>query len=111
MVDKNILQNPIWHSPAWITAIVGLISAFLTIPDVAISYIEKQKAVDMAQKTIEEKAIDNADKTLENHYKNLHTVLIKKPEDRQMTMRFIARTVDNQRIREWAESELELMEN
>ena len=108
-MNKNTNQNPIWHSPAWITAIVGLISAFLTIPDVAISYIEKQKAMDMAQKKIEEKAIDNSDKILENHYKNLNTLLAKKPEDREMAMRFIAKTVDNQRVREWAESELELM--
>lgn len=39
---KQNFDKPIWHSPVWLTAIVGVISAFFTIPDVIGNYLTKK---------------------------------------------------------------------
>lgn len=106
---KNETRNPIWHSPAWITAIVGLVSVFFTVPDIVGSYLSKQQDIELAQRNVELAEIKNRDLEKTNHFKNLLTVLQQRPENREMVLRFIAATSDSLSVRSWADDELKLL--
>ena len=86
MEDKSInISNPVWHSPAWITAMVALISVFLTVPDAVSNYLSKQQDIELAQKNIQLAEIKNRDIEKANLFKNLLTVVQQKPEKKNHT--------------------------
>ena len=113
---ENINRNPVWHSPAWITAMVGLISIFFTVPEVIGNYLAKEQEIDLVSKEIELAEIKNRDLEKSNYFKSLITVLqvnqkTPRPDkDRAITLRFIFHTAEDPKIKKWAEAELIMMD-
>lgn len=50
----------VWKRPGWITAIVGLITALLTVPDVVGTYLSKQQDIELAKENTEAVRILNS---------------------------------------------------
>ena len=50
-VVAKAARIPIWHSPAWITAIVALVSVFFTVPEVLGNYLSTEQATEAARQT------------------------------------------------------------
>ena len=106
---STTVSQPIWHSPAWITAIVAFITTMLTIPNTVGDYLSKKQDIELAQAQVRLAEIENRDRETENRYKPVITVRQTKPEERGMLLRFIAATADSSNTREWAQRELEIL--
>ena len=104
-------MKPIWYSPAWIAAIVSLITALLTIPQVVGDYFEKEQEVELAEEKVRLAEIENEALLQNEHFKKLITVLRERsPQERKIVLRFMATTLNDQKTIAWALQELERIE-
>lgn len=86
------MNEPIWHKPAWITAIVGMISAFLTIPGELSEYLVKRQEITAA--------------TLENQFNVVNQTLAQQGTERVFVLRYLSVTLDDAKSRRWAVEEV-----
>jgi hypothetical protein len=89
--DKASL-SPIWHSPGWITAIVGLVGSFLTVPDRIGSYLTQSQQIEGAK---QQQELELVTKTMEQV-----------GPERIFILRYIAATNDDMKAVEWATAEV-----
>lgn len=94
---------PIWHNPAWVTAIVGVVSAFLTIPEVVSDYLTREQ-------DIEQQRLLNANSKLEQEFSVVNTTLAQQGTERIFVLRYLARTLDDEDARSWAEEEVKRLD-
>ena len=98
-VGGYALTKPIWHSPAWITAIVGLVGVFLTIPERVGNYFEKQQEITHLE-------IQNLDSRQEHELNVALNTLAQQGDERVFLLRYLAATHDDADAKKWAEGEV-----
>lgn len=86
-------KRPIWHSPPWITAIVGLVGTFLTVPQYVGDYLQQQQTIDGARQAQELELV--------------RETLLQKGTERVFLLRYIAATSDDDQARDWAADEVD----
>ena len=96
-------NHPIWHSPAWITAIVGLVSAFLTVPEIVGSDLSKQQDIDTAK-------IANQGALQDQEFRVVKETLVNQDEERVFVLRYLAATHDDPDAKAWAQDEVQRLD-
>ena len=102
--------EPAWRSAAWITAMVGVVSAFLTIPKVVGDYFIKREEVQLAKETIQAARLDNLAAKQEQEFQVVRNALAQQGPERVFVLRYLAATHDQRETREWAQSEVEQLD-
>ncbi|WP_432698177.1 hypothetical protein ACQUQP_07495 [Marinobacterium sp. YM272] len=102
---------PIWHSPAWITAIVGLVSAFLTLPDIVGNYLSKQQDIRLAEQKTEAARLGNLESKQEQEFKIVNNTLAQQGTERIFVLRYLAETLDDKDGKRWAQKEVERLDD
>ena len=90
---------PVWHRPAWITAMVGLVSAFLTIPDVVGDYLAKEQEIEATR-------IENEGSVQGQALELVQNTLSQQGDERIFMLRFFAATLQDPQAKAWAEGEV-----
>lgn len=109
---ENIVSNlpknttPIWHSPVWITAIVGLVSAFLTVPEIVSSYLSKQQDIELAKEKTREQSVKNENDKQALEFSIVNNTLAQQGAERVFVLRYLARTLDDADAQAWAQEEV-----
>ena len=93
------MTKPIWHSPAWITAIVGLVAAFLTVPEKVANYFQQQQ-------DIERLKIENQSSKQDKEFEVARNTLAQQGRERVFLLRYLAATHDDVDTKAWAEAEV-----
>lgn len=111
MGDETQTSKPIWHSPAWVTAIVGVISAFLTVPDVVGNFLAQQQAVKLAEEQTKAQRLLNEGSKQDQELNVLRETLAQPSGlERVFVLRYLSRTLDDEDARKWAEDEVARLE-
>lgn len=100
---------PIWQSPAWITAIVGLISAFLTVPDVVGNYFSKQQDIELAEQKTKSVKLANDLSKQDQEFQIVNNTLARQGTERVFVLRYLAATLDDDDAKTWAKEEVRLL--
>ena len=108
MSDSN---DAVWKKPAWITAMVGLVSAFLTLPDVIGNYLEKRQDIELAKVAIGTVQIQNSDIKQDQEFKIVNNTLALQGTERVFVLRYLAATLDDDDAKSWANAEVTRLEN
>ncbi len=104
--DDTRVQVPIWQSPAWVTAVVGLVSAFLTIPQVVGDYFSKLQDVEIAKEQKESVRLGNLESKQEQEFRVVNSTLAQQGPERVFVLRYLASTLDDAEARNWAREEV-----
>lgn len=96
---KPAATPPVWHRPAWITAMVGLVSAFLTVPQVVGDYLAKQQAIEATR-------IQNEGSVQGQALELVQNTLSQQGDERIFMLRFFAATLQDPQAKAWAEGEV-----
>ncbi|EMI4229830.1 hypothetical protein V6436_004146 [Vibrio vulnificus] len=99
-------SKPVWHNPGWITAIVALVSAFLTLPEVIGSYVSKQQDIELAKQTTEAARLGNLESKQEQEFRIVQNTLAQQGTERVFVLRYLAHTLDDENAKRWAEKEV-----
>jgi len=99
MSNKESNSRPVWYSPVWITSIVGLIGCFLTIPETVSNYFEKTQ-------NIESLRLDNIESKQRQELVLVEKTLSQQGGERVFLLRYLAETVDDEKAKVWAASEV-----
>jgi len=99
-------SSPIWHSPAWITAMVAVVSAFLTIPDIVGNYFSKQQEIELQKEKTRAAAIGNEAAKQKQEFEIVNNTLAQQGTERVFVLRYLARTLDDSDARGWADAEV-----
>lgn len=102
--NENLI--PIWHKPAWVTTIVGLVSVFLTIPEVIVEYYKKEQEVEIAKQRKEEIRLGNLESKQDQEFKVIQNTLSQHGAERIFVLRYLAATLDDDDAKEWANNEV-----
>ncbi len=102
--------EPVWKRPAWITAIVGVISAFLTVPDVVGNYLAKEQDIEIAKQEVMAAEIRNRGQTQDLEFSVIQNSLGQQGEERVFMLRYFARTLDDPEARGWAQDEVDRLD-
>lgn len=105
--QKNM---PIWHSPAWLTAIAGIVSIFLTVPDIVGNYLSKQQDIELAKQKTESLHLGNTDSKQKQEFEIINNTLARQGDERIFMLRYLAATIDDADAKKWAEKEVEMLE-
>lgn len=92
-------SRPIWHSPAWITAIVALIGSFLTVPDRISGFFEKEQEIERLR-------LSNIQAKQEQELKLVKETLAQQGAERVFLLRYLAETVNDDDAKRWAKTEV-----
>lgn len=95
--------KPIWHSPAWLTAMAGIISLSLTAPEIVGNYLAKEQE-------IKQQMIANKEALQEHEFKIVNNTLAKQDEERVFVLRYLSHTLDDKEARAWAIKEVERLD-
>lgn len=90
------MSEPIWRSPGWVTALVGLITAILTIPEIVGNYYTKQQEANESKQDSEFRIVSNT--------------LSQQGTERIFVLRYLAATLDDKDAKEWAKGEVHRLE-
>lgn len=97
-------DEPVWKRPGWITAIIGLLSAMLTIPNITGEYlIAREKTVEIRTK--------NAGSKQEQETKVINQIISQQGTERIFYLRYLAATLDDELARKWAANEVSRLES
>ena len=102
----KLQEKPIWQSPAWLTAIVAVISAFLTVPEIIGDYLAKQQDIELAKEKTKSIQIGNIDSKQKQEFDIVNSTLAQQGEERVFVLRYLASTLDDPDAKEWAEGEV-----
>lgn len=108
--DDEPAPKPIWHSPGWITAIAGVISAFLTIPEVVGDYLSKQQDIELAKQEVIAKSVSNESEKQTLEFRIVNNTLSQQGAERVFVLRYLAKTLDDEDARIWANEEVERLD-
>jgi len=101
------MSEPVWKQPAWITAIAGIVSAFLTIPQVVGDYYSKQQDIELAMVKTEEARIINAASKQKMEFEVITNTLKEQGPERIFILRYLSATLDDEDAQRWAANEVE----
>ena len=104
--DPTPDSEAVWKRPAWITAIVGVISAFLTVPGVVGSYLEKQQDIKIAEQKVEEAKLNNTLSKQSQEFTVVQNSLAQQGTERVFLLRYFASTLDDAEAKTWAKEEV-----
>ncbi len=93
-------KRPIWHSPPWITAIVGLVGTFLTVPDIVGNYFQQKQEIEILE-------TKNQGARQEQELGLVKETLSQKGSERIFLLRYISATADDDDARNWAKVEVD----
>lgn len=93
------MTKPFWSNPSWVTAIVTLIGAFTTIPDVVSNWLAKEQEIELQKQETKEKAQSN-------QFAILDSALGQIGPERIFVLRYLQSTFDDKRVRDWASQEV-----
>lgn len=93
------MSEPVWKRPAWITAIVGVISAFLTVPGIVGEYLAKEQDIEAAR-------LSNIALKQDQEFKIVNDTLAHLGPERIFVLRYLAATLDDPEARAWALEEV-----
>lgn len=88
-------DEPIWKRPGWITAMVGVISAFITIPQHVAEYLSRMQTIKENQQKLELMIVKDT--------------LAQQGDERVFLIRYLAATVEDADAKAWAINELALI--
>lgn len=108
--DGEPAPKPIWHSPGWITAIVGVVSAFLTIPEVVGDYLSKQQDIELAKQEVIAKSVSNESDKQTLEFRIVNNTLSQQGAERIFVLRYLAKTLDDEDARTWANEEVDRLD-
>ena len=92
-------KRPIWHSPPWITAIVGLVGTFLTVPDIVGNYFQQKQEIEILE-------TKNQGARQEQELGLVKATLAQQGTERVFLLRYISATADDDDARNWAKDEV-----
>lgn len=99
-------REPVWYRPAWVTAMVALVSAFLTVPDVIGDYYAKEQDIEIAKQQVEAARLGNLQSKQSAEFDVVQNTLSKQGDERIFILRYFAATLDDPEARGWAEAEV-----
>ena len=109
--DTQSTRIPIWHSPAWIAAIVGLVSVFFTVPDLIGSYLSKRQDIELAKQETEAARLGNINSKQEQEFQIVNNTLANQGTERVFVLRYLAATLDDENARSWASAEVQRLDD
>ncbi|AZV77942.1 hypothetical protein EBB79_08555 [Parasedimentitalea marina] len=109
-VAKKSDPKPVWHNPKWVTAIVGVIGAFLTVPEVVSDYLSKQQDIELAVEKTREQSLKNANDNQSLEFSIVNNTLAQQGAERVFVLRYLARTLDDEDAKLWANEEVVRLE-
>lgn len=104
-------SRPVWHSPAWITAIVGLVSVFLTVPDIIGQYLTKQQDIELAKEKTEGLRLGNIESKQQQEFDIVNSTLAQQGTERVFVLRYLASTLDDEDAKNWAVDEVKRLDD
>lgn len=104
-------SEAVWKKPAWITAIVGLISAFLTVPDIIGNYLTKRQDIELARENTEAVRVANVESKQDQEFKIVNSTLAQQGTERIFVLRYLAATLDDPAAKDWAGAEVARLDN
>ena len=99
-------NKPFWHNPAWITAMVGLVSVFLTVPGVVGNYLTKKQDIDLAKEKRRAAELENTASKQDQEFKIVENTLSLQGKERVFLLRYLAATLDDEDAKSWARQEV-----
>ena len=90
------MSEPIWKSPGWITALVGLVTAILTIPEIVGNYYTSKQEVSESKQDSEFRIVSNT--------------LAQQGIERVFVLRYLAATLDDKDAKAWAADEVKSLD-
>jgi hypothetical protein len=102
---------PIWHSPAWITAIVALVSVFITVPDILGNYLTKLQDVELAKQATLAAAVENRASKQKQEFEIVNNTLAQQGPERVFVLRYLSFTLDDKEANKWAKAEVERLDD
>ena len=100
-------SEPLWKRPAWITAMVGVISIFFTVPEIIGDYLTKQQDIELAKEKTKSVELQNKETKQDQEFKIINSTLAQLDTERVFLLRYLAATLDDPEAREWAKVEVE----
>jgi hypothetical protein len=104
------MPEEIWKRPAWIAAIVSLISVFLTVPEVIGNYLTKQQDIELAKEETATVRLGNIESKQDQEFKIVNSTLSQQGTERIFLIRYLAATLDDPDAKEWAKKEAERLD-
>ena len=104
--DQPRAPEPVWTRPAWVTAIAGVISAFLTVPGVIGDYLAKQQEIEIAKQRVEAERLANQRALQDKEFLVVQNTLAQQGTERVFMLRYFAATLDDADAKAWAEAEV-----
>lgn len=92
-------KRPIWHNPPWITAIVGLIGTFLTVPQHVGDYLHQKQEIKILE-------TQNQGERQTQELGLIKEILKQKGTERIFLLRYISATADDPDAKIWATEEV-----
>ncbi|WP_089727778.1 hypothetical protein [Candidatus Thiosymbion oneisti] len=106
----NASDEAIWKKPAWITAIVGLISVFLTVPEIIGNYLAKQQDIEIAKENTRALKLKNTESKQDQEFEIVNNILARQGTERVFALRYLAATLDDPDAKAWATKEVERLD-
>lgn len=103
-------NESVWKRPAWITAIVGVITALITIPDNIGNYYVKKAESNVKIAEIQATKIENKGSIQQQILQIVSEVQKQKGEERVFMLRYLAKTLSDSGAKKWAEVEVERLD-
>ncbi len=108
--EENPQHEPVWKRPAWLTAIVGVISVFLTVPDKIGDYLTKQQDVEIAKQKVTAAELENRQSKQDQEFIIVQNTLAQQGPERVFLLRYFAATLDDDEAKQWAAAEVKRLD-
>lgn len=104
------MAEPVWKRPGWITAMVGVVSVCLTIPQIVGDYLTKQQDIKLAEQKTESIRRQNLEMQQDQEFKIVSNTLSQQGSERIFVLRYLAATLDDESAKRWAQSEVQRLD-
>jgi hypothetical protein len=98
-IPRSLISMPIWHNPVWVTAIVGLVGAFLTIP-------EQVGNILINGQEVEKIRVQNIGLKQSQELSLVKETLGQLGTERIFLLRYLSETADDKDAKTWANKEV-----
>lgn len=99
-------QRSVWTRPAWITAIVALVSVVSQFPSVVSDYLSNRTAIKLEEQKIDTIKIQNTISSQEQEFRIIFNTLEQQGTERIVMLRYLAETHDDEATKNWAKNEV-----
>lgn len=109
MVEKPP-PHPVWKHPAWLTAMVAVISVFLTVPDKIGDFFTKKQDIEIAKAEEQAAKLRNEQSKQDQEFLIVQNTLTQQGTERVFLLRYFAATLDDVDAQTWAKAEVKRLE-